>query len=164
MKLDDIIKELRKYDRSNFVSYEGSNLEQIEELEKRLKFDLPTDFRNFLLISNGAVVNCHNIFGIVPDKPFNDLYGNYIFEKDEVENPIHDYLLPIYPDGMGNHNCLDLNTISADGETCNVIFWQHDWFYKPNEQPDIDANSFTEFLENLLKEISKRYNYDGSDK
>lgn len=164
MNLINILEKLKKYPSPIFKSIKGLNNIEIDNLEQKLKYQLPKDFKEFLLITNGAIINCHEVFGIVTDKPFEDLYGNYLFEKEEVENPKREYLLPIYPDGMGNHNCLDLSTLSEDGETCNVIFWQHDWFYKPEEQPDIDANSFTEYLEKLLIEITEQYNYDGTEK
>jgi cell wall assembly regulator SMI1 len=164
MKLAEIIEELKKYDSSIYTFYEGAKLDSVTELEKKLGFKLPDDFKEFLLISNGASIRGGTIYGIREDKKSEDLYGNYIWEKDESENPIPDYLLPMCPDGMGNHECLDLKSITPDGETCNVIFWQHDWFYKPEDQPDTDAHSFAEYLEKLVKNLSKRFNYDGSEK
>jgi cell wall assembly regulator SMI1 len=162
--LNQIISELKKFNSPNSEFYPALNKGKIDELEKKLKYKLPLDFRKFLLISNGAIINCHELYGIHDDKPFEDLFGNYIFEKDEVENPIREHLLPIYPDGMGNHQCLDLRSLSPDGEICNVIFWQHDHFYSEYEQPDIDAISFTQFLENILNNMSEHYYYDGSPK
>jgi hypothetical protein len=59
---------------------------------------------------------------------------------------------------------LDLNNRLINQKGCNVIFWQHDRLYDENEQPDIDAFSFTQFLEELLLESSRIYNYDGTEK
>lgn len=164
MNLLETIRELKKYDRSVCELYEGIAISKIENLEKKLLFKLPNDFKLFLSVSNGADILCQDLYGIDKMVSGNDLYKRYVIEKDEMGNPIRDYYLPIYPDGMGNHNCLDLRSISADGEKCNVIFWQHDRLYSDNDQPDIDANSFTEYLESLLKEISETYNYDGTEK
>ena len=164
MDLSEVLSELEKFSSPNCKLYTGCSQKEIIELENKVKYKLPLDFKNFLLISNGAIINCHELFGIRNGKKFDDLFGNYFFEKNEVENPIRDYYLPIYPDGMGNHNCLDLKSLTPDGKYCNVIFWQHDRFYSKDEQPDIDANSFTQFLENLLKEMLENYNYDGTEK
>ncbi len=164
MNLYKILEEFSKFSSPNFRTYAGCNYDQILELEKKLNYHLPTDFKNFLLSTNGAIINCHELYGIKTGIPAEDLFDNYFFETKEAGNPMPDYYLPIYPDGMGNHNCLDLKSLSSDGETCNVIFWQHDLIYNNNTRPGIDASSFTEFLENLLKEISEQYNFDGSEK
>jgi cell wall assembly regulator SMI1 len=162
--LEQIIDEIKTFDSSLYHFYDGAMLDSISGLEKKLRYKLPKDFKEFLLLTNGADTYGGEIYGIREGKKYEDLYGNYIAEKDEVDNPIREYYLPITPDGMGNHECLDLKSISPDGKTCNVIFWQHDWFYEPEDQPDIDAHSFTEYLENVLKNISNNYNCDGSGK
>jgi cell wall assembly regulator SMI1 len=164
MNLSEILEGLKKFNSPICELYPGCSQIEILELERKIENKLPLEFKNFLLISNGAIINCHELFGIRNGKKFEDLFGNYLFEKNEVENSIRDYYLPIYPDGMGNHNCLDLKSLTPDGKYCNVIFWQHDRLYSDDEQPDIDANSFTQFLENLLKEIYEQYNDDGTEK
>ncbi len=164
MKLKNIIEEFKKYSSPNFSGYPGTREEEIIKLEKEIKYKLPDDLKEFLQISNGAVINCHELYGIKSGIPSEDLLDNYIFETKEAGNPMPDYFLPFYPDGMGNHECLDLKSLSQDGNTCSVVFWQHDRSYEPDEKPDIDARSFTEYLEYILKEIEKEYNYDGSEK
>ena len=164
MNLIEILTEFKKYDKSNFVVYKPANETEIKNLEYNLKQNLPMDFKEFLMISNGASINCHELYGIRTGIPTEDLFDNYLFETKEAGNPMPGHYLPIYPDGMGNHNCLDLKSLSQDGQKCNVIFWQHDRLYTDGENPDIDANSFTQFLENLLNTISEIYNYDGTEK
>lgn len=164
MNLNEIITVFKKYDESIFVPYEGINGKEIKILEIKLKQKLPNEFKQFLLISNGASINCHELYGIKNGISTEDLFDNYIFETKEAGNPMPNYYLPIYPDGMGNHNCLDLKSLTPDGKYCNVIFWQHDRLYSEDKQPDIDASSFTQFLENLLKEIYEQYNDDGTEK
>ena len=164
MKLTEIISELKKYDKSVFVYHHGADELAIADLEKKLNYKLPIDFIEFLMFSNGALIDCQDLYGIKNGVPDEDLFDNYIFETKEAGNPMPAYYLPICPDGMGNHNCLDLKSLSPDSEKCNVIFWQHDRSYLDNEQPDIDADSFSQFLESLLKELSENYNYDGTEK
>ena len=164
MDLSEILEELKKFSSPICKTYSGCCQEEINELEIKIKYLLPLDFKKFLLISNGAIINCQELFGIRIENKFEDLFDNYIFETKEAGNPMPNYYLPIYPDGMGNHNCLDLNSLTPDGKYCNVIFWQHDRLYSEDKQPDIDASSFTQFLENLLKEIYEQYNDDGTEK
>jgi cell wall assembly regulator SMI1 len=164
MDLSEILEGLKKFNTPNCKLYPGSNQEEINELERIIKYRLPLDFKQFLLISNGASINCHELYGIKNGIPNEDLFDNYIFETKEAGNPMPNYYLPIYPDGMGNHNCLDLQSLSTDGEKCNVIFWQHDRFYSEDEQPDIDAGSFTQFLQNLLNDMKENYYYDGTER
>jgi len=160
----NLILQLSNYVDPLFKSFEGIEKVEITKFEDKLGFLLPSDFKSFLNISNGAVILYENIYGIYNNnKPF-DLFENYLLEKNEVGNPIREYYLPIYPDGMGNHTCLDLGSLSPDGKRCNIIFWQHDRQYLKNEQPDIDAKSFTMFLEDLLNELNEYYNYDGTEK
>ncbi|SRR5258706_2594346 len=160
----EITSKLSNYKSPLFKSYEGANSACINKLEEKLLYSIPKDFREFLLITNGAIILHEDVYGINEENEAFDLYENYLVEKNEVGNPIRDCYLPIYPDGMGNHNCLDLKALSEDGKICNVIFWQHDRFYESDEQPDIDADSFTQFLGNLLKRIEKEYNFDGTEK
>ncbi len=164
MNLLDIIYELKKYDKSVCELNEGISISKIENLEKELLYKLPNDFKAFLSVSSGADILCQYLYGIKDEEPAEDLFENYIFETKEAGNPMPAYYLPMYPDGMGNHNCLNLKSLSQDGEKCNVMFWQHDRLYSDNDQPDIDANSFTQYLENLLKELSENYNNDGTEK
>ncbi len=164
MTVEELFNEFSKFESPIFKGYKDVVLVDIFNLEVKLGLKLPSDFKRFLMISNGALIDCQYLYGIKNEEPAEDLFDNYIFETKEAGNPMPAYYLPMYPDGMGNHNCLDLKSLSQDGEKCNVIFWQHDRLYSDNDQPDIDANSFTQFLENLLKELTENYNYDGTEK
>lgn len=157
MDILEILTELEKFNSPDFKSFNGVASKEIEELEEKINLKFPNDFIFFLKNTNGVLINCQNIYGINPEKPNEDLFENYKFETKEAGNPMPKYLLPIYPDGMGNHNCLDLKSISEDGNFCNVVFWQHDRFYTHSEKPDIDAKSFTDFFENLLKNLKEQF-------
>jgi len=164
LNLEAIINEFIKFDNSVFEKYLPTDENSIVNLENRINNRLPLDFKSFLLITNGALINCHELYGIDNTNKNRDLFDNFIFETSEAGNAMPNYYLPIYPDGMGNHNCLDLSSLSSDRTKCNVIFWQHDRQYSKNEKPDIDAGSFIQFLENMLKELIKYYNWDGTEK
>ncbi len=164
MNLEKIVSELKKYSEAFSVLYPGIDENEIIELEKKINFKLPKEFKDFISIINGFQIKSDMVYGIHKDIKYLDLFSTYIFEKDEVGNPIYDYLLPVYPDGFGNHYCLDLKSIDKKGLTCPVVFWQHDYEYTSDDLPDIDCNSFTEFMWKLLQEIKEFMDYDGTRK
>ena len=168
--LDVILKELQRYGHDFVLLYPGTNDTAIKGLELKMGRSLPGNFKKFLKKCNGFEILSDRIYGIhsndsidLYQKAF-DLYGNYLWEKDESNNPIWPHLLPIAPDGRGNHYCLDLNTLSEDKTECKVIFWQHDYDFSKDDPPDIDTETFLEFLWKLLIEIREFVNYDGTFK
>jgi cell wall assembly regulator SMI1 len=149
-----ILEKLSKFESPDFELFDSCPSTKIIELEKKLGYPFPNDFKEFLQITNGAIIDASYIYGIYDDNKAFDLFERYIWEKDSAENPIKKNYLPFYPDGFGNHNCLDLASYDSTSGKCNVIFWQHDWFYEDGELPEVDAESFTEFLEKLLHELN----------
>lgn len=158
MEISLIIREFSKFDPPDFESSASCPSEKISELEKKLGYVLPDDFKEFLEITNGAIVDGQYIYGIYDDNKAFDLFERYLWERDIAENPIKVQYLPFYPDGFGNHNCLDLSSYDSSSGKCNVIFWQHDWFYDEGELPEIDFNSFAEFLLKLLNDVKETNN------
>jgi hypothetical protein len=47
--LDQVLMGLYKFSKSEYTFYEGANSESVTELEKKLNFELPGDFKEFLL-------------------------------------------------------------------------------------------------------------------
>ena len=162
--LDQILSELNKFDKSLYDFYEGARLDMISKFEKKINYDLPNDFKEFLLFSNGANILNETIMGVDTTECQFDLYSTYIFERDESGNPVPGYLLPISPNGRGDHCCLDLTSLSDNKETCKVVFWQHDLIYDENTKPGIEATSFYEFVFVIITDFLKYNNYNGSEK
>ena len=140
------------------------------DLELKLGYQLPGSFKEFIIRCNGFGIMSDHVYGIYTGSKWSkvekamDLYENYLWEKDESGNPIWPHLLPISPDGFGNHYCLDLKTLTEDKTECKVVFWQHDYEFSEDDPPDVETNSFLEFVWNLLMEIKGMINYDGTDK
>ncbi|MEL6822330.1 MAG: SMI1/KNR4 family protein, partial [Calditrichota bacterium] len=155
--------EIQKYNSEVITTYPGINNQTILDLEVKLKSRLPGDFKRFLTIINGFELMSDIIYGIHND-PKMGLYNNYVWELKESNNPIYHYLLPISPNGFGDHYCLDLNSLSEDATRCEVVFWQHDYEYSDGDTPDKESSSFTDYLEELIMDVGENYNYDGSDK
>jgi cell wall assembly regulator SMI1 len=163
LNLDQIISEINKYSSKVCTTYPGISNDIIDELENKLGFVLPRNFRLFLNKCNGLEISSETVYGIHAERHL-DLYDNYICEKDEVGNPIWDYLLPISPNGRGDHYCLDLSTLTKDKSECKVIFWQHDREFSEDDPPIIDAETVLAFLWQLLEDVKETTNYDGTDK
>jgi cell wall assembly regulator SMI1 len=162
--IKSIFNKLERFDSVLKLFFDPIDLKTIDNAEERIGKRLPIEYINFLRFSNGAYILNELIYGLdTKDKALDGLI-HYNFERNEAENPIYDYLFPISPDGRGNHYCLDLKSITKDIKTCNVVFWQHDYLYTTEETPDIDTNSFLDFLIKLIDDYSENYDYDGSEK
>ena len=162
-RLESLCNEILKYDISVLTTYPEIDNQSILDLESKLKYQLPGDFKQFLTMINGFELVGDIIYGIHND-PQMGLYNNYIWEFKESGNPIYSYLLPLTPNGRGDHYCLDLNSLSEDATRCEVVFWQHDYEYSDGDTPDKESSSFTDYLEELIMDVGENYNYDGSDK
>lgn len=168
--IDMIIAEINRYDDKVILTFPGVKSDEVEELEKKLGYTLPTNFGAFLMSCNGFELLSDIMYGIHTDEILDitiramDLYKNYIWEKDEVGNPIWSHLLPIAPNTRGDHYCLDLKTLTEDKRECKVIFWQHDHEFSKDDPPPVDSETVLEFLWKLLQEIKEIISYDGTDK
>ena len=143
-------------------SKEQLTLEQINNVETRIGFTLPNDYKNFLLNHNGGIptpnefkfINTNNessnsledfFHSIFEENGEGNLERKYIYLTNS--NRIIGNILPIASDPFGNFVC-----ISLDGEDKGkVYFWDHE--LEP-EEPSYEnlsliANSFSEFLNNL---------------
>ena len=164
MTIINLITEVQKYSSEISSFNPGVDIKKISELEQNLGYKLPNSFKNFLSKCNGFSIFGDQIYGIHNDDKNIDLLSNYLFEKNEAKNPIFDYLLPITPDGFGNHYCLNLNTVTESGEECKVVFWQHDFEYDKTDLPDIDTETFEMFFIEMMDNLKHEINYDGSEK
>ena len=61
---------------------------------------------------------------------------------------MYDYLIPLSPDGGGNHYCFDTRIINNN--SCNVVFWQHDYAYTVDDAPEVTNPSFTEWIKQVV--------------
>ena len=156
--LENIIAEIKKIDNEISTIYLGINEIKINDLEDRLGMKFPKEFKDFLNLCNGFEIMSDKIYGIHPEDKNLDLFSNYMWEKEESGNPIYKYLLPISPDGFGNHYCLDLTTLDENKETCKIVFWQHDFYYSESEAPDLECETFLEFLIELVNDIKESIN------
>jgi len=85
----------------------------------------------------------------------------YLYEHNEVNNPMFAYLIPFSPDGAGNHYCFDVR--KTNNESCTIIFWQYDYHYTEEDAPEITHPSFTDWFKQVIIDWTLGYiDYDGS--
>ncbi|WP_010583137.1 SMI1/KNR4 family protein [Schlesneria paludicola] len=136
---------------------------KLSAVEKRLKIDLPEDYRQFMLTHNGGwpepsefkygdgpyTDSCVDWFLSIYDGEYSN-FEEYFeqFKGDEPRMPTE--LVPIALDPGGNLVC-----ISTHGPNRGkVFFWDHEEEASDGQVPDYRnvytvANSFTEFLSML---------------
>ena len=128
--------------------YEGASLEDIGLAEVAMGVRLPESYKWFLQ-TFGAANLPELIYGLgarVP--PFLNVIENTLVERTKVIPPMYSHLIPVTPDGFGNHWCLDTSRFS--GGECPVVFWYHDRDNPP--VPDVVVPTFLDLLEQLVDE------------
>jgi len=149
-RIDEIIKSLNKYPNDIWWLETIQKIieKDLSELEKKINYKFPKDFRYFLLKYNWISIPWEYVYWIKKDTskilPI-DIYNNYITEHDKkIANPMPKYLVPFSPNGRWDHYCFN----KKDNK---IYFWQHDcsdYSWNPNYECDI----FTEWLENSINE------------
>ncbi len=131
------------------TTYTGVSEKEIAEAEEELSIKFPPSYRWFLG-EIGAANWPDMVYGLGPQVPH---YLNVVrmtySEQREVGNPMPPFLIPICPDGAGNHYCLDSSQQVIEYP---IVFWQHDL---PNNQvPQPVAISFSVWLQEFIDEYS----------
>jgi cell wall assembly regulator SMI1 len=142
-------------------SFPAINEAVIQQFERQLGKDLPSEYRAFLLTHNGGrprpaefpmtgdTLNpsgtIHWFFGINNSRHY-DLRRNYRVYQDRIPTNF----LPIAADPGGNLICLAV----AGEDRGTVYFWDHDYEALEDEVANYEnvyfiANSFTELLNSL---------------
>ena len=139
----------------------------LRALEQIWYFQLPKDYRNFLLKYNGGWPrkDTFNFYGKKDDgSSIHAFFGIYKDDNYNLLNKVNDIgdrhtndSFPIASDDYGNRICI---TVKGPNRG-KVYFWDHEMEANPseNEVPDYSnmtliANTFTEFLNGLYKEES----------
>ena len=133
----------------------------IAEVESRLGFRLPAQYRDFLLAHNGGRPEPRR-FAISSEKPDDRSVVHWFFCVKEgnaydlltwarrTADRIPPELLPVAIDPFGNLICLSVSGVNVG----KVYFWDHEKEAREGEPPGYDnvylvADSFQEFLDSL---------------
>lgn len=121
----------------------GASLEAIRAAERELGVKFPADYEAYLQTYGWARLIFDELYGIGDSVPEHlDLTTNTIRERRDFRPYLPTHLIPVMPDGAGNHYCLDVS--KSKSETCPVVFWDHDEGEK--QTPRIVATSFSDWI------------------
>ncbi|MBO9202781.1 MULTISPECIES: SMI1/KNR4 family protein [Niastella] len=163
MTINNLIEELLLFSDKIITLKAPVSEESIIAFERNHNIKLPKDYIELVRKINGLSLMGTIIYGVGEETWEFSLDKNYKLEHEEVANPMYDYLIPFSPDGGGNHYCFDTRYI--DDDSCNVIFWQHDYPYTVDDPPEITNPSLTEWIKEVVIDWTlEDYNYDGSEK
>jgi hypothetical protein len=158
--IEDLLEELYKF--SIDISTFNEPLEDetpLLEFEKKYNIKLPKDYKYLLSKHDGIGLMGDDVSGF---KGNNDLVADYEFEHFESGNPQYSYLVPFSPDGFGNCYCFDTSKIK--GNSCPIIFWDHELEYTETDPPEIDSESFSDWLkQRFINETLENYDYEGNE-
>ncbi|MCP3740187.1 SMI1/KNR4 family protein [Rossellomorea sp. BNER] len=155
----------------NIVSNKGFNENELITFSKKIGYELPNDYIEFLRHHNGGYVknsisNYHrngeqkfiltSMFGLGSD---DDLISQFETYKNRIPNTC----IPIGRDAGGNLVCLNL----SEGKYGNVYFWDHEEELK-YEEGKITINNlyfiaetFKEFLNSIERDDIKESEEEG---
>ena len=131
----------------------------LSEFEARIGYRLPDQYREFLLVHNGALVEPRCFW--VEDDTYSDeiegcFYGlhdgyGHNFKSRYLDDPSHfpKKVLPIADDGMGNYICIGLE----GSQRGRILFYDHERHWENNTAADLEplADSFENFLSGLFE-------------
>lgn len=161
--IEALIKQLEFFSAELIDLRQPISEEKILEFERKFNFQLPKDYKTFLMAHNGLSLMGITIYGIDNGSEAFSLEKSYLFEHYEVDHPMPEYLVPFSPDGAGNHYCFDLRTCSV--ELCEIVFWQHDLIYDDDNCPEVVNESFTSWVKEVVIDWTlEDYDYSGKKK
>jgi SMI1-KNR4 cell-wall len=160
MTLDNLFLEIDKFSSKLRKNYTPVTDDAITLFEEKFSIQIPHQYIQFLKISNGIVVNGGSLFGIQNER--HDLIAVYECEHFETNIPLPLNLIPICPDGRGNHYCIDANYPTSNPTP--VYFYQYGYPYTPTDQPDLDEYDLYQFMyKELVESTLEVFDYDGNE-
>lgn len=134
MTLDNLFLEINKFNPNLVSRYAPVTDAAIALFEEKFSIRIPQQYVQFLKVSNGLGVFGEELLGIQNVRQ--DLMNVYDFEHFGTNIPLPLNLIPILPDGGGNHYCIDANYPTSNPTP--VYFYQYGYPYTPTDRPDLD--------------------------
>ena len=144
--LHDLLAELASHAGERTVR--PASEDAIANAEKVVQRPFPDSYKWFLR-NVGYTSWPEMIYGVGDDlRPGQTIVRATQREESLAEPPLQAHLVPISPDGWGNHFCLDTSQIH-DGD-CPVVFWDHE--AGADQTPPVVASGFYSWLLDLVTE------------
>jgi len=142
----------RLYRYASLEHADGASVDEIAQVERRLKISLPGDYVSFLREFGWIGLEGMELYGVGSGVPTHwELCLNVEGERTMFMPFMPTFLIPVMADGAGNHYCLDTSRLE-DGR-CPVVFWDHEDPRGNRQIPQVVAASFVEWLWNHLNEL-----------
>ncbi len=149
MTFDSLAKRLRTHPQATVGP--GVSEREIIAAERALGVPIEGGYRKFLNAFGWAEIGWFEIYGLGDGVPSHlHLVQMTISERAEAHPLTPHHLLPIFNDGAGNLHCLDTTT----GDEPAIVFWDHE--RSENQTPDPQAESFAQWLGDLLDAVDKK--------
>ncbi len=159
--IDIVIDEILKFSTMVLTVMDGVTEDKISAFELKYSLVLPNDYKTFLKRANGLVLIGTTVYGVYDESVYMSLGRAFNIEHCEVDNEMPIYLIPFSPDGGGNHYCFD--STRCDGESCKIVFWQHNLSYSKENPPETVNNSFSEWAKEVLVDWTlEDYDHNGN--
>jgi hypothetical protein len=140
VRIENAIRIIRENQTSVNASQEE---DEISKAESELGVKFPTSYKEFIK-ALGTSGWPEFIYGLGKNiLPGSSVVWTTQRERHDVEPAMPHNLIPISPDGWGNHYCLDTNQFV--GDECPVVFWNHE--LGQNQEPEFVNTDFLEWLE-----------------
>jgi len=104
MRINDVLSELQLFSDRISTLEAPVNLNDVRDFENRFGIQLHNDYIELLKRFNGIDLIGKSVYGVGKSLSSMSLEDAYLYEHNEVNNPMFDYLLPFSPDGAGNYD------------------------------------------------------------
>lgn len=138
----EIEKVLQKFDEL----YAPLSSSEVRDLNNHFGNRLPYELILLLSISNGIDFGSNTLFGYGEDWKASSIEKVYAFEQEYYNKGFILDLLPISPDGYGNHYAVRLEK----SELGSVYFLQHDLNYEDFSQIELSYTSIADFIQEVF--------------
>ncbi|MBX3110313.1 MAG: SMI1/KNR4 family protein [Fimbriimonadaceae bacterium] len=131
--------------------HRGASRDDIKEFVGCIRRRLPKSYSSFLTECGWADINGDIVYGLGPDVTDREsVLEQSVNEATRARPPMAYYLVPLMPDGAGNHDCLDTRKVK-DGD-CPVVLWDHEHSRGEIQSPKLVSRSFTAWLARKVRE------------
>lgn len=123
---------------------------EIKIAQRILQLRFPASYLAYLRKAGWMRDGADTIYGLGPDcTEATNVVDRATFESVEADPPMFSRLVPLMPDGFGNHDCLNTE-LAKDGDA-PVVLWQHDDPKGELQKPKVVAKTFTKWLQSLAE-------------
>lgn len=159
--IEDIVAELLKFSEDILELHNPAKEGDIRQFELEHQLQLPQDYRTLLRTTNGFALMGTEVYGVSQQGRMS-LAQVYHIEHYLVAVPQYTYLVPFCNDGQGSFYCFDTSAITQGGLSCDIVFWESNYQYSLDDQPEKTHDSFANWVQEcVINWTLEDYDYKG---